>query len=98
MPDYPRLSQLWWQNIASAITGEATVAEALDNLAEQQDAVMGRLERAGLPVCSPQLNEEREASYWLEQPGSPKPEREAEEPVTVPYEELLQEWTEGTTD
>jgi len=98
VPDYPRLSQLWWQNIASAITGEATVAEALDNLAEQQDAVMGRLERAGLPVCSPQLNEEREASYWLEQPGSPKPEREAEEPVTVPYEELLQEWTEGTTD
>ncbi len=93
VPDYPKLSQLWWENIASAITGEATAQEALDNLAEQQDAIMARLERAGLPVCGPQLNEEQDPSFWLEQPGSPKAEREPEEAVTVPYEELLAEWT-----
>ena len=39
------------------------------------------------------MNEPREASYWLEQPGAPKAERPDEEPETVPYEELLQQWT-----
>jgi glycerol transport system substrate-binding protein len=33
--------------------------------------------------------------YWLDQPGSPKPERPDEEPMTKPYDELLQEWTGG---
>ncbi len=93
VPDYPKLSQLWWENIASAITGEATAQEALDNLAEQQDAIMARLERAGLPVCGPVLNEEMDPEFWLSQPGSPKAERPAEDPITVPYEELLAEWT-----
>ena len=93
VPDYPKLSQLWWQNIASAITGEATAQEALDSLAEQQDAIMTRLERAGLPTCGPIMNEPQEASFWLEQEGSPKAERPDEEPETVPYEELLQQWT-----
>jgi len=95
VPDYPKLSQLWWENIASAITGEATAQEALDNLAEQQDAIMARLERANLPVCGPVLNEEQDPEFWLSQPGSPKAEREPEDPVTVPYEELLLEWTSG---
>lgn len=95
VPDYPRLAPLWWENIASAITGEKTAQEALDSLAEQQDAVMARLERANLPVCGPIMNEEQDAQYWLDQPGSPKPERPEEDPVTVPYEVLLAEWTGG---
>jgi glycerol transport system substrate-binding protein len=93
VPDYPRLSQLWWQNISQAITGEATAQEALDNLAEQQDGIMERLERANLPVCGPIMNELRDAEYWLNQPGSPKPEREPEAPIAVPYDELLRQWT-----
>ena len=93
VPDYPKLSQLWWQNIANAITGDATVEEALNTLAEQQDAIMTRLERAGLPTCGPIMNEPQSREYWLNQPGSPKPERPDQEPQTVPYDELLQQWT-----
>ena len=93
VPDYPKLSQLWWQNIANAITGDATVEEALDTLAQQQDAIMTRLERAGLPQCGPIMNEPQSREYWLSQPGSPKPERPDQEPQTVPYDELLQQWT-----
>lgn len=93
VPDYPRLAPLWWENIASAITGEVSAQEALDNLAEQQDAVMARLERLNLPVCGPILNDEQDAQYWLDQPGSPKPERPEEDAVTVPYETLLEQWT-----
>jgi glycerol transport system substrate-binding protein len=93
VPDYPRLAPLWWENIASAITGEVTAQVALDNLAEQMDAVMARLERAGMPNCAPKLNEPKDAQEWLDAPGSPKAERPEQEPVTVPYEELLKQWT-----
>ncbi|MDZ7702896.1 MAG: ABC transporter substrate-binding protein [Trueperaceae bacterium] len=92
VPDYPRLSQLWWQNIANAITGDVTVQEALDTLAEEQDRIMSRLERAGMEECAPIMNEPRDASYWLEQPGAPKAERFAQTPITVTYEALLEQW------
>lgn len=93
VPDYPRLAPLWWENIGSAITGEVTAQQALDTLAEQMDAVMARLERAGLPTCAPALNEPQDPQVWLDAPGSPKPERPPQEPVTVPYEILLEQWT-----
>jgi len=98
VPDYPKLAQLWWQNVAEAVTGQRTPQEAMDNLAEQQDRIMERLERAGvMEECGPQLNEPREASYWFEQPGAPKPELENEKPqgVTVDYDRLLQAWADG---
>ena len=98
VPDYPKLAQLWWQNVAEAVTGQRTPQEAMDNLAEQQDRIMERLQRAGVfEECGPRLNEPREASYWLEQPGAPKPPLENEKPqgVTVDYDQLLQAWADG---
>ena len=47
VPDYPKLAQLWWANVAEAVTGEKTAQEAMDNLAKQQDQILARLERAG---------------------------------------------------
>jgi glycerol transport system substrate-binding protein len=46
VPDYPKLAQLWWQNNSTALSGETTVQASLDNLAEAQDRIMERLERA----------------------------------------------------
>jgi glycerol transport system substrate-binding protein len=95
VPDYPRLAQLWWQYISEAASGEKSPQAALDGLAEAQDRVMQRLERANVQGdCGPKLNEPREASYWLEQPGAPKPKLDNEKPQgqTVPYEELLKSW------
>lgn len=96
VPDYPRLAPLWWENIGSAITGEVTAQQALDTLGEQMDAVMARLERANLPTCAPAMNDPQDPQVWLDAPGSPKPERPAQEPVTVPYEVLLEQWTGGS--
>jgi glycerol transport system substrate-binding protein len=56
VPDYPKLAQLWWQNVADAVTGDKTPQQAMDSLAEQQDKVMARLERAGMERCAPKLN------------------------------------------
>ena len=96
VPDYPRLAQLWWQNIGDASSGAKTAQEALDSLCEQQEQVLERLERAGVQgELGPVLNEEREPEYWLnEVEGAPKPklENEDEEPQTVSYDELIKSW------
>ncbi|MFL9813072.1 carbohydrate ABC transporter substrate-binding protein [Stutzerimonas sp. VN223-3] len=95
VPDYPRLAQLWWQYIAEAASGDKTPQEALDGLAEAQDTMMARLERANVqPKCGPILNEPRDPEYWLSQPGSPKPKLENEKPQgkTVSYNELIKSW------
>ncbi|GGB86752.1 ABC transporter substrate-binding protein [Marinobacterium zhoushanense] len=95
VPDYPKLAQLWWQYIAEAASGEKTPQEALDGLAEAQDKVMQRLERAGVQgECGPKLNEPRDPQYWLSQPGSPKAKLANEKPQgeTIAYEELLKSW------
>ena len=39
-PTHPWLAGLWWTNIASAVTGERTPQQAMDNLAEEMDQVM----------------------------------------------------------
>jgi glycerol transport system substrate-binding protein len=98
VPDYPRLAQLWWQNVAEALSGEKTPQEAMDNLARQQDRMLQRLERAKVQGrCGPKLNPTRSAEFWLGQPGSPKPKLDNEKPQgeTVPYDQLLEAWREG---
>jgi len=98
VPDYPKLAQLWWQYVSQAASGEATPQEALDGLADAQDRVMERLERANVQAtCGPKLNEPRDPQYWLDQPGAPKPKlsNEKVQGVTVPYNELLKTWEDA---
>ncbi|MEL6913128.1 MAG: ABC transporter substrate-binding protein [Pseudomonadota bacterium] len=95
VPDYPRLAQLWWQNIGDAMSGQKTAQEALDALCEAQEAVMIRLERAGVQGdIGPVMNEEQDAQFWFDQPGAPFPPiaNEDEDPKTVSYDELIQSW------
>jgi len=95
VPDYPRLAQLWWQNIGDAMSGAKTPQEALDALCEAQEAVMERLERAGVQgELGPKMNEPQDPQYWLDQPGSPvaKLDNEDETPQTISYDELIQSW------
>ncbi|MBX2831184.1 MAG: ABC transporter substrate-binding protein [Rhodospirillales bacterium] len=98
VPDYPKLAQLWWQNVAEAVTGERTPQEAMDNLASSMDKVLQRLERAGIGgECAPKLNEERDAQYWFDQPGAPKALLANEKPQgeTVKYDDLIAAWRAG---
>jgi glycerol transport system substrate-binding protein len=97
VPDYPKLAQLWWQNVSLAVTGEKTPQEAMDKLATEMDDVMGRLERSGMQNCPPKLNPPKGPKEWLDAPGSPRPKLANEKPKgeTVPYEQLLQAWREG---
>ncbi len=98
VPDYPKLAQLWWPNVANAVSGAATPQQAMDTLAQQQDEVLARLERIGIQGdCGPKLNPEANAEEWLAQPGAPKSKLSNEKPPgkTVPYDELISAWREG---
>ena len=53
VPDYPKLAQLWWKNVAQAVTGEMPPQKAMDTLAEEMDEMLARLERAGMARCPP---------------------------------------------
>ena len=97
VPDYPKLAQLFWQNVAVAVSGEKTAQQAMDNLASDMDKVLGRLERAGMSNCAPKLNKEQPAEYWYSKGTSPWPKLGNEKPKgeTVAYNELIDAWKQG---
>ncbi len=97
VPDYPKLAQLWWQNISEAVTGGKPPQTALDNLATQMDDVMGRLETIGMERCAPKIAPPGDAAAWLAKPGSPKAKLADEKPrgQTIAYETLLGAWKAG---
>lgn len=70
----------------------------MDSLAQQQERVMERLQRANVQgECGPMLNDEEDPQVWLARPGAPKPKLAQEKPPgeTVPYDRLIEAWREG---
>ena len=101
VPDYPKLAQIWWQQIGDVNSGAFTPQQAMDRLAAEMDQVMARMQAADEAAnvyngCGPRLNEERDPQYWLSQPGAPKPKLANEKPqgVTVNYDELVARWAQ----
>ncbi len=99
VPDYPKLAQIWWQQIGDVNSGAFTPQEAMDRLATEMDATMARMQAADEAAsvyggCGPRLNEERDPEYWLSQSGAPKAKLENEKPQgeTVRYEDIVARW------
>ena len=102
VPDYPKLAQIWWQQIGDVNSGAFTPQQAMDRLAAEMDTTMARMQAADEAAnvyngCGPRLNEERDPEYWLSQPGAPKPKLENEKPmgVTINYDELVARWAQN---
>ncbi len=102
VPDYPKLAQIWWQQIGDVNSGTFTPQQAMDRLAGEMDTVMARMQVADEKAktyggCGPRLNEERDPSYWLNKPGSPKAKLANEKPKgeTIDYNELIKRWQDG---
>jgi len=75
VPDYPKLAQIWWQQIGDVNSGAFTPQEAMDRLAEEMDITMSRMQAADEAAnvyggCGPRLNEEKTAEYWYENGGA----------------------------
>ena len=101
VPDYPKLAQIWWQQIGDVNSGAFTPQEAMDRLASEMDQVMARMQAADERAntyggCGPRLNEEIDPSEWLSETESPKlPRDEKPQGKTVDYDELVKRWQEG---
>ncbi|KAA5605215.1 carbohydrate ABC transporter substrate-binding protein [Roseospira marina] len=100
VPDYPKLAQLWWQQIGDVNSGVFTPQEAMDRLAGEMDQVMARMQRADEASgfyggCGPRLNEPKDPSEWIGHGGA-KPALENEKPPgeTIRYDDLVERWAE----
>lgn len=100
VPDYPKLAQLWWQQIGDVNSGAFTPQEAMDRLAGEMDQVMSRMQAADeanntYGGCGPRLNEEKDPSEWLGKDNGPKAKLDNEKPKgeTIAYDELIKRWT-----
>ena len=101
VPDYPKLAQLWWQQIGDVNSGAFTPQEAMDRLASEMDQVMARMERADKANntyggCGPRLNAEKDPSEWLGKGGAKAPlANEKPKGETVSYDELVKRWAQN---
>ncbi|MDJ0739651.1 MAG: ABC transporter substrate-binding protein [Gammaproteobacteria bacterium] len=99
VPDYPKLAQLWWQNIGDVNSGAFTPQQAMDRLAGEMDQVMARMQRADERAevyggCGPRLNDERSVADWLGKGGAKaKLANEKPQGETVAYDELIKRWS-----
>jgi glycerol transport system substrate-binding protein len=101
VPDYPKLAQLWWQQIGDVNSGSFSPQEAMDRLATEMEQVMARMEAADKANntyggCGPRLSEPKDPAYWLGRPDGPKAKlaNEKEPGQTVAYEEIIKRWQE----
>ena len=102
VPDYPKLAQIWWQQIGDVNSGAFTPQEAMDRLASEMDQVMARMQQADEAAnvyggCGPRLNEEKDPSEWLGRDDGPKAKLENEKPQgeTIDYDELIKRWSDA---
>jgi len=101
VPDYPKLAQLWWQQIGDVNSGAFTPQEAMDRLAGEMDDIMARMQAADeandtYGGCGPRLNEPKDASEWLGKPDGPAAKLDNEKPQgeTISYEDLTARWAQ----
>lgn len=98
VPDYPKLAQLWWQNIGDVNSGAFTPKQAMDRLAAQMDQVMARMQAADEKAktyggCGPRLNAEKDAGEWIGKGGAKaKLANEKPKGETISYAELVKRW------
>jgi len=99
VPDYPKLAQVWWQQIGDVNSGAFTPQQAMDRLAGEMDQIMARMQAADEKQnvyggCGPRLNPEVDAAQWLGKEDGPaaKLENEKEPGETIAYEEIIKRW------
>lgn len=98
VPDYPKLAQLWWQNIGDVNSGAFTPQQAMDRLAGEMDQVMARMQRADeanktYGGCGPRLNEPKDPADWIGKGGAKaKLANEKPQGETINYDVLIKSW------
>jgi glycerol transport system substrate-binding protein len=98
VPDYPKLAQLWWQQIGDVNSGAFTPQQAMDRLAAEMDLTMSRMQVADEKAkvyggCGPRLNPEKPAAEWIGKGGAKaKLDNEKPKGETIAYEDIIKRW------
>ena len=100
MPDYPKLAQLWWQNIGDASSGAKSVQDAMDSLCAEQEKVMARIEKSGVQGdIGPKMADEHDLAFWNADAvakGNLAPQLavadEKAKPLTINCDALIKSW------
>jgi glycerol transport system substrate-binding protein len=98
VPDYPKLAQLWWQQIGDVNSGAFTPQQAMDRLAAEMDLTMSRMQVADEKAkvyggCGPRLNAEKPAAEWIGKGGAKaKLDNEKPKGETIAYEDIIKRW------
>ncbi len=98
VPDYPKLAQIWWQQIGDVNSGAFTAQQAMDRLAEEMDITMARMQKVDEAAkvyggCGPRLNPKKDPSEWIGKGGAKaKLDNEKPQGMTVNYDELVARW------
>ena len=102
VPDYPKLAQLFWENIGDVNSGAFTAQQAMDRLADQMDGLMARMEAADKANhtyhdCGPRLAEKKDPATMLSKDHAPWAKLDNEKPQgeTIAYDELIKRWTQN---
>lgn len=93
VPDYTKLSNLWWQYVGLAVRDELTVVEAMSQMAKSFDDTLEYIANTSNSSCAPKLNPASDRSKWLNQAGSPKQKiDENPKAKTLLYKEAINVW------
>jgi len=98
VPDYPKLAQLWWQQIGDVNSGAFTPQQAMDRLAAEMDLTMSRMQVADEKAkvygcCGPRRNAEKPAAEWIGKGGAKaKLDNEKPKGETIAYEDIIKRW------
>ena len=103
VPDYPKLAQLWWQQIGDVNSGAFTPQQAMDRLAKRDGRghgphAGGRREAKVYGGCGPRLNPEKDpkrVARQAERRRKAKLENEKPQGETIDYDELIEAWRNG---
>lgn len=93
VPDYTKLSRVWWDSASKAVSGELTATQAMREMAKSMDYNLQKIADEGGEHCQPILNPKKTEQYWLAQPGAPKMKVEENPPgKTLSYKEAIRVW------
>ncbi|OZG73603.1 ABC transporter substrate-binding protein [Hahella sp. CCB-MM4] len=93
VPNYAKLSPLWWKHISLAVEGKQSVEQVMSNLAQSMDREMAVIAQEEPGPCSPKLNNKADKGFWISLPGAPKPKRNENPPGrTMSYEQAIKAW------